>query len=431
MRSWFWSLLLLVAAVGLAVGVRYHSGNVALLLPPYRVELSASLAALLLLVLFIAFYVFLRTVSWTLGLPARVRLWRERRALAQQQALLERGWIGLMEGRYARAEADMNDVADQTDVASRRVLAMLSAARAAHAMQEFERRDALLVRAREAAGVDPALKPATMIVEADMLLDENRPEEALALLSQLHENGPRHMHSLRLTLRAHRDLGHWADVLKLARTLTKRKALHPAASARMIATAAAERLRSAPDTVTRKEVWKDLKDDERLLPEVALAAATVFQVDGDETRTRKVLENAIEVEFSPALLQAYARCGPEEIRFRLETAESWLRTRPNDPDLLQTLGALCLCGRLWGPAQRYLERSLAARPDPRTHALLASLFDRTDRAADAVREWRLATDGMVSLPGLKSAPDPVLFGPVQHAQFESDEPVAPDRAAGL
>lgn len=431
MRSWFWSLLLLVAAVGLAVGVRYHSGNVALLLPPYRVELSASLAALLLLVMFIAFHVALRTVAWTLGLPARVRVWRERRALAQQQALLERGWISLMEGRYARAEADMNDVADQTDVASRRVLAMLSAARAAHAMQEFARRDALLLRAREAAGIDPALKPATMIVEADMLLDQHRADEALALLLQLHENGPRHMHSLRLTLRAHRDLGHWSEVLKLARTLSKRKALHPAASARMIATAAAERLKSAPDLATCRAIWKDLKEDERVLPEVALAAATVFEADGEEARTRRVLENAIEVEFSPVLLQAYARCSAEDIRPRLETAESWLRTRPNDADLLQTLGALCLCGRLWGPAQRYLERSLAVRADPRTHALLASLYDRTNRAAEAVREWRLATHGMVSLPGLHNDADAVLFGPVQEPQFESEEPVAPDRAAGL
>ncbi|NYE23664.1 heme biosynthesis HemY N-terminal domain-containing protein [Pigmentiphaga litoralis] len=430
MRSWIWTLLLLVAAVGLAVGVRYHSGNVALLLPPYRVELSASLAALLLLITFIALHVALRTVAWTLGLPTRVREWRERRALAQQQQLLERGWIGLLEGRYARAEADMGNVADQTDVASRKVLALLSAARAAHAMQEYVRRDALLVRARDAAAADPALKPATMIVEADMLLDQHRPADALALLSQLHENGPRHMHSLRLELRAHRDLGHWADVLKLARTLSKRNALHPAASARMIATAAAGLLTSS-DIVTRRAIWKDLKADERTLPEVALAAAAVFDADGEEARTRKVLEDAIETDFAPALLQAYARCGGDEIRPRLETAERWLQSRPNDPDLLQALGSLCLCGRLWGPAQRYLERSLAARSDPRTHALLASLFDRTNRGSDAVRHWRLATEAVVGLPVLKAAADTMLFDPVAAPQFESEEPVAPDRAAGL
>ncbi|VCU69264.1 putative protoheme IX biogenesis protein [Pigmentiphaga humi] len=431
MRTWFWTLLLLLAAVGLAVGVRYHSGNVALLLPPYRVELSASLAALILVVLFAAVHVALRAISWTLDLPVRVRRWRARRALAHQQELLERGWINLLEGRYAKAEADMSKVAGQTDVPSRRVLAHLSAARAAHSMQEFERRDALLAQARDAAGADAALKPAVTVVEADMLLDQQRPEEALALLAQLHENGPRHMHSLRLTLRAHRDLGHWGEVLKLARTLTKRNALHPAASNRMIAAAAAELLRSASDAATRRAIWKDLKEDERVLPEVALAAAEVFEADGDEARVRKVLEDALDIRLSPPLLHAYARSGAAQIQPRLEKAESWLRDHPDDPDLLQALGTLCLCGRLWGPAQRYLERSLARRDDPRTHALLAGVYDRTDRAEQAVRHWRLATQSVVGLPALQGD-EAVLFGPAAaHPQFESEESVAPDRAAGL
>ncbi len=429
MRTWFWTFLLLVAAVGLAVGLRYHSGNVALLLPPYRVELSASLAALILLLLFAALYVALRALSWTLDLPVRVRRWRARRALTQQQALLERGWINLLEGRYARAEADMSNVAGQTDVASRKVLAHLSAARAAHAMQEFERRDALLEQANQAAEADVTLKPAITIVHADMLLDQHRPAEALTLLSRLHESGPRHMHSLRLTLRAHRDLGHWAEVLKLARTLSKRNALHPAASSRMIATAAAELLQSATDGATRRAIWKDLKDDERVLPEVALAAATEFEAEGDELRVRKTLEAALDTELSPVLLHAYARCEPEHIAPRLEKAEAWLRANPRDADVLQTLGALCLCGRLWGPAQRYLERSLSERDDPRTHALLASLYDRTNRAVEAVRHWRLATQGMIGLPVLQSD-EAVLFGPVL-PQFESDDLIAPDRAAGL
>ncbi|WP_299450566.1 heme biosynthesis HemY N-terminal domain-containing protein [uncultured Pigmentiphaga sp.] len=431
MRTWFWTLLLLVAAVGVAVGLRYHSGNVALLLPPYRVELSASLAALILVVLFVVLYGALRAIAWTLQLPVRVRRWRERRALAQQQELLERGWINLLEGRYAKAESDMSRVAGQTDVPSRRVLSSLSAARAAHAMQEFERRDALIAQAREAAGNDASLTPAVTIVEAEMLLDQQRPEEALALLSQLHENGPRHLHTLRLMLRAHRDLGHWGEVLKLARNLSKRNALHPVAGSRMIAQAAAELLRSANDPGARRAIWKDLKDDERVLPEVALAGAAVFEADGDELRTRTILENALDAQLTPELLRAYARCSPDQIQPRLEKAEGWLRESPNDPDLLQALGTLCLCGRLWGPAQRYLERSLGERDDPRTHALLASLYDRTDRAAEAVRHWRLATEGMIGVPVLK-ADDAVLFGPTSASpQFESEEAVAPDRAAGL
>ena len=213
MRAWFWTFILVVAAVGLAIAVRDYSGNVALLVPPYRVEVSLTLAVLFLVVLFAATYVLLRALAWTTGLPARVRAWREQRVQAQQQTILETGWIHLLQGRFARAERDMAQVADQSKTPVRQVLALLSSAQATHAMQEFERRDALLARVRGVAEGDPALMSAVSIVEAELLLEQQRPAEALVMLEPLHEGGQRHVHSLRLALRAHRELGHWAEVL--------------------------------------------------------------------------------------------------------------------------------------------------------------------------------------------------------------------------
>jgi len=425
MRAWFWTFILVVAAVGLAIAVRDYSGNVALLVPPYRIEVSLTLAILFLVVLFAATYVLLRALAWTTGLPARVRAWREQRAQLQQQTILEQGWIHLLQGRFARAERDMAQVTDQSRTPVRQVLALLSSAQATHAMQEFARRDALIVRARSAADGDPALASAVAIVEAELLLEQQRPAEALALLEPLHEGGQRHVHSLRLALRAHRDLGNWAEALKLARTLAKRNALQAAASHRLIAEAATERLRITSDESTRRDLWKDLKDDERVVPEVALAAAEAFEAGGDPVRARGVLEAALQANPTPALWRAFARTSPGEVKPRLEKAEAWLQQSPIDPDLLQTLGALCLNGRLWGAAQRYLERSLASRDDPRTHALLAALFDRTGDAGQARRHWQQATVALVDLPALEAVPatPAVVVEPLDLA--------GPDRAAGL
>lgn len=432
MRAWSWTLILVVAAVGLAVAARDYAGNIALLIPPYRIEVSLVFAVVFLLVLFASLYALLRALAWTTGLPTRVRAWRQQRVQLQQQTMLEQGWLHLLQGRFARAERDMSQVADQSKVPTRRVLAMLCAAQAAHEMQEYARRDALVVRAREAMGDDPALAAAVAMVEAELMLQENRPADALALVAPLHDGGQRHVHSLRLALRAHRDLQQWGDVLKLSRTLAKRHALQEAFSTDMIAIAAVERLRGAADAAARREVWKELKPAERVLPDVAIAAADGFEADGEPARAREALEAAIQSRPTPALWDAYARTGPDEVKMRLEQGENWLRQTPHDADLLRSLGALCLNGRLWGAGQRYLERSLVERDDPRTHALLAALYDRTGREDDARRHWRQATDAMVGLPHLAAvppngAPALIVASPIDI----TTEITAPDRAAGL
>ena len=116
MRTWFWTLLLAVVAVALAVVLRSHSGNVLLLVWPWRIEMSLTLAVLLIVAAFVVLYVGLRVLAWLLAIPDRVRVWRGKRAQARDHELLERGWISLLEGRYSQAEKDLTRLLDQTKV---------------------------------------------------------------------------------------------------------------------------------------------------------------------------------------------------------------------------------------------------------------------------------------------------------------------------
>ncbi len=400
MRTWFWTLLLAVIAVALAVVLRSHSGNVLLLVWPWRISMSLTLAVLLIVAAFVVLYVGLRVLAWLLAIPDRVRAWRGKRAQARDHELLERGWIGLLEGRYSHAEKDLVKLLEQTKVQTRRVLAALSAARAAHGLGEFDRRDRLLATAQEHAGTDPGLVEATATVSADMLLDQGRAERALAVLSPLADGGARHLHTMRLLLRAHTALHHDEQVFTLARGLLRRNALARAEGDHLIDASGAARLRAGAASDAWRAIWKDLKAEERLLPEIALAGASAFEAAGEANEAAKVLEAAIAVKFNPALVAAYARCDAEQVSRRLAKAETWLQQRPTDPDLLTALGMLCLNGQLWGQAERYLLRSLSRRSDAQTHALLGSLYDRLDRPADAVRHWRLATAASMALPVL-------------------------------
>ena len=196
---------------------------------------------------------------------------------------------------------------------------------------------------------------------------------------------------MRLLLRAYRQLGRHDQVYALATVLQRRGALSASDARPMIEVAAAARLRALTPDGDWREVWKSLKSDERAMPEVALAGAAAFDAAGLPDDAARVLENAITASFDPRLLSAYARCDAAQVARRLEKAEGWLAQRPEDPDLLTTLGNLCLSGQIWGQADLYLQRSLSKRSDARVHALLGSLYDRMGRGQDAARQWRLAT----------------------------------------
>jgi HemY protein len=403
MRTWFWTLLLLIVAVALAVLLRTHAGNVLVLVWPYRIEMSLTLAVLLVLGGFVALYVVLRLLAWLLAVPERMRSWRGRRAQARDHELLERGWISLLEGRFVQAEKDLTKLLGQTRVKDRRVLAALSAARAAQGLGEYGRRDIMLTQAREQSVGNPGLIEATATVTADLLLDQGRPQEALDVLQPIQTGGPRHLHTLQLLLRAERSLGHHDRVFVLARSLFRRSALTRDEAEQLIQTSGAARLRGvAGNDEAWRAIWKDMKAEERSLPDIALAGATAFEAAGEGDEAARILETAIARRFAPGLVAAYARCDASQVPRRLEKAEGWLQQRPHDADLLTALGLLCLNGQLWGSAERYLERSLRVRADPTTHALLGSLYDRLDRPEDAVRQWRLATAAGMALPILAS-----------------------------
>ncbi|HBI82869.1 MAG TPA: protoheme IX synthesis protein [Alcaligenaceae bacterium] len=402
MRTWFWTLFLATIAVVLAVTLRENTGNVLILVNTWRIQVSLAFAVLVLVGSFLALYILLRTMAWFTSIPMRLRSWHEKRQSRRDHDLLEQGWTELLEGRYAHAEKDLTKLLGRTGSVNRQVLAALSAARAAHALGEFERRDGLLTQAREKATEDDDghLKDAVATAAADLYLDQGLAQQALDVLLPLQQSGARHVHTLRLLLRAYRQLNHHDQVFVLARTLSRRGALNDTEAKQMIEHAAAARLRDTLHSGQWREIWKDLKSEERILPEVALAGAAAFDAGGQAEDASRTLELAISARLDPRLLAAYSRCESSQVARRLEKAEGWLTRHPENPDLLTTLGNLCLAGQIWGQAEHYLKRSVDRRTDARVHALLGSLYDKLGRQVDAAAQWRLATAVGTAIPVL-------------------------------
>ena len=377
MKALFWVLAIAGAGVGLTLLAHYNTGYVLLVLPPYRVEFSFNLLLVGLLAAFIVGYLAVRLVSGTVRLPAQVREYRLARRRDQARASLLEALQEYFSGRYARSE---KAAAVSLELGEHAGLSAVLAARAAHELRAYERRDRYLASA--AAG-DEVLRTVT---EAELLLDERRFEEALERLKGL----PRkHTAALRLELKARQQMRNWEQVLALADELQKRNVFDESQAAQVRRYALIENLkRKALDSRALEDAWRKVPQQERTDSRVAAAAARCFIALGGCDLAHRIIEDALAQEWDSDLVGLYAECEGGDALKRIERAESWLKSHADDALLLLTLGRLCARQALWGKAQSYLEASIAIEPTYSAHLALAQLREQLGNADAARRHFR-------------------------------------------
>ena len=395
MRWLAWLLAVFAAAVAVVVLSRVEPGYVLFVVRPYRIEMSVVLFAALAAAAFVVLYAAMRLLGKAVSLPAEVRAYRLRRRRERAQAALAAALRAFYEGRYARVEKEAALVPVEHEQGG---LAALLAARAAHHMRDFARREHWLERA-EAAGSE--LQAAVLVTRAELALEDRDYPAAREALHRLHDAGPRHIATLRMLLRAERGAGAWDEVLRLATQLAKRDAIAPALAEEHKLQATIELLRrSAADAAAFERRWRGVASDDRAKPRVALAAARQATSLGTATLAREIVERALETEWSPALVSLYAEL-PDglnnserevEALVRIQSAERWLRTRSREPQLLLTLGRLCVQAELWGKARSFLEASLSFDDNRPARLELARLAERLGQADEAQRHYRRAAE---------------------------------------
>lgn len=398
MRAWIWTFIVFVAAVALALVLRDHNGNVLIVSPPWHISFSLTFGILGVLVSFALLYVLLRLLSWLSGSPERFSLWRTRRAEKRDQQLLQTGWISVLEGRYAQAEKELSKLLNKSRSSTAKVVAGLASAQASQQLGDHQRRDDALHIAQKNAGKDARLQRAYATAAAEMYLEQGQAQAAIELLQPVQDANTRNFQATRVLLRAYKEQNDYERVYELTRLLLRRGAIDKVQGLEYIEYAAAKRIAAASGPEQFKLVWGDLRTEEKHSVLVALAAAQFFTQQEQYDEAAKVLEAALQHHFSPELLNAYANCPASAYERRLGRAEQWLKTHPEDPALLVTLGRLCIIGQIWGQAESYLQRSMAIRNDLRTHALLGQLYDALERQEEAVYHWRIAGLALGALP---------------------------------
>jgi HemY protein len=384
MKALSWIIVLFAVAVGVTLFARYNTGYVLLVIAPWRIEFSLNVLLVALLVAFAAAYAVVRAASATMRLPRRVREYRLARRREQARNSLTEALREYFAGRFGRAEKAASVAMESGGEPQ---LAAVLAARAAHELRAWDRRDRYLERA---GGTNPGEDVVRVVTEAELLLGEHRHLEALERLKAL----PRkHTAALRLELKAQQQAHNWERTAALAGELERRGVFDPTQAAQVRRYALAEDLkRKALDTSALEEAWRKVPQEERTNRRVAATAAQCFIALGGCARAHGIIEAALAAEWDSELVGLYAECDGGDTVARIERAEGWLKQHPEDATLLLTLGKLCAQLELWGKAQSYLDASVAVAPTWSAYLALAQLNERLGNVEAARKRYRESLD---------------------------------------
>ena len=177
MKYLLWTLLLFAAAVALTVA-SHNPAYVLLVYPPYRIELSFTLFVVWFILMFIFGYGLVRLAIAALRLPAYVREFRLERAQTKARELLDDALGAFFEGRYAASEKAAARAMELGDTSA---LHPIIAARSAHELRDYEKRDAYLSAAEGKSAGDATMR---LMATTKFMLDQREPRAALNALQE-------------------------------------------------------------------------------------------------------------------------------------------------------------------------------------------------------------------------------------------------------
>ncbi|MGI4815586.1 MAG: heme biosynthesis HemY N-terminal domain-containing protein [Janthinobacterium lividum] len=385
MRTIFWVALLFIAAVALSLAGRFDQGHVLLIWPPYRVDLSLNLCVAIVIIGFLLIYGLMRAASSLWRMPSRLAAYRSRARADRARAALRDALANLFAGRFARAEKAARNAGT---LAENRQAAGLIGASAAHGMREYARRDEWLnsIDARD-------WQDARTLAAAELRLDADDAEGALATLEQLPTQAARRIQAQRVALKAHQRLQHWQEVLRLVKILEKRDAIATSQANRLVLSAAQNLLRERRYNADALiDCWNSLPAPQRYDSRTADLAAELLLALERPADARRIVEEALSRQWDGRLVRRYAECADGAPLGLIQRAETWQAEHPDDPDLMFALGRLCVEQRLWGKAQAFLEDALARADEDvlkvRVHRTLARLHESLGRGDEAAQHYR-------------------------------------------
>lgn len=380
-------LILLLALVTALVAGNFladANGFVQINAGGWIIQFSVVFFVLALVVGVIICYLILRSFFILTEFPQRLRKLRKYRHQELSDRYLRRGLTSLIEGSWKKAEKELVKGAKFSRSPG---INYLFAARAAQRQGKPEFRDHYLSLTHES---ETDVSVATAITQAELLLQQQQSEQALAMLNLLQQKDSKNARVKLLLLKTYLQFEDWdaaANMLKQLETgksldhgqirlfkleIWKGKFAHTGKSGNV----------NLLDTLWQ-ELPRTLKKEEQLVQIYVTEKIRVANTSGCE----KLLNKAIRKNWSSELVYLYGLVKGSDPARQLAFAESLQQQHARDPLLLLTVGRLAITNSQWEKAQSCLRESLELKPLPETCRELAIVAEYLGDYSDANRYY--------------------------------------------
>ena len=311
---------------------------------------------------------------------------RSQRLAEKARHSLEQGVIELSEGRFAQAERMLLQKIEHNENA---LLTYLTAARAAQYQGAHDRRDEYIRRAHRSA---PDADIAIGLTQAELQMDHNQFEQALATLNHLNALSPHHSCVLKLLAKTHCRLADWDRLRKLLPEVKKAGAITDdkllSLEIETWCGLISDRSKTGNINVLT-ETWDEIPRNMKLIPEIIEYYARELVKLHASGEAEQVLRDYLSNHWIESIVMLYAELDVMASEKQIELVEQWLQDHQHNEYLLFALGKMCISRNLWSKARNHLEASLSVRPMPATYLKLAQLLeDHMDERRQAHEYYR-------------------------------------------
>lgn len=377
----FFYIVVLFGSIWLGLQISASPGYVLLSYQHWAVETSLWVAIAAVFLTFSLLYVLLRLLSKVWGVQATFRQWARRHRERKARRLTNKGLRALAEGHWKQAEKAL--VKGAAGVESP-LINYLAAANAAQGEGRLDLRDQYL---RSALDSTEDSEIAVGLTQAQLQYENKQLEQSLATLEHLNRLEPNHCHVLKLLQRVYVSLEDWDSVLEVLPKLRKYKVIDSDAANELERQTYRALFKLSIAKTANDELPKALKKLPKHLhadPEIVLAYSDALIKNEMNHKAEKILYYAIQDNWHPQLIRQYAKVNSPKPAKQLSIAEGWLKRYPDDPNLLLTLGQLCLKNKLWGKAQRFFETALAKQSSVEVLKDLGEVYEQLGQQERAI-----------------------------------------------
>jgi len=403
-------ILVLFAAVVFVIFAKRYPGYVLIDVNGLTIEANLLLVIILLMLLFAALHYALRAFSGISQVPKGLRFWQNRRQAEKAEQNLMMGLIKLAECKWQEAE----QLLSRSSQSSRTpLLNYLGAARAAHELGAYDRRDDYLNLGHQAM---PEAQIAVGLTQAELLLSQDQREQALATLRHLQNVDPKNVKVLRSLAKLYQQVSDWENLISQCNLLRKYKAMAEDKIQHLEKQAYLSVMKTALlNKSPVQDVWYRLPKYLQQDQEVLTLYVEYLTEQNNNDIAEPLLRNFLKKKWNQNLVRLYGNIKGADPQQQLAFAESLLEQHEKDAVLLLTLGRVCLRSSLWGKARNYLEASIGAEPSAQAYAELGRLLENLGEDEKAKEYYR---QGLLAVPSCSRVM-------IDNPRLDSDEKIAP------